>query len=175
VIVLLRLIGVLNAATWFGAALFIFVAAPAFFSLEMKRLFGEAYTGIIAQVLLERFFLLQYWCAALALLHQMAEWLYLGKALQRFNLGLLLGITILSLASGAGLQPKLKRLHQIKYGRPELYSAAQKAQAAESFLFWHRLSLAISIIGLGGLGCYVWRVTTPANGPRFVPANKFRS
>jgi hypothetical protein len=176
VILFLRLIAVLNAALWFGAGLFFtFAVAPAIFTPEMKRLFGEAWVGVIAQMIIARFFVLQYWCAAIALVHQMAEWVYLGRALQRVTVGLLLGLFGLALFGGLWLQPKLKKLHQIKYGRAELYAPAQKARAAASFRVWHGVSQVTNLLALGGLGWYVWRMTNPSEGPRFVRANKFRS
>lgn len=165
----------MNAAVWFGASIFFtFGVAPAFFTPEMKRIFGEIYTGVIAQMVLDRYFALQYWCGAIALAHLLAEWVYLGKPLQRLTVGLLLGIFSVSLLGGLWLQPKLKRLHQIKYGRNELYTAAQKAQAAKSFSAWHGVASVINLFALGGLTVYAWRVTNPGNGPRFVSANKFR-
>src|SRR5436190_8946410 len=107
VIAFLRFIGIVNAAVWFGAALFFsFGIAPAFFTPEMKRLFGDFYCGLIAQAVLERYFVLHYCCGALALVHQLAEWVYLGKALQRFTFGLLLAILTLSLTGGLWFQPK---------------------------------------------------------------------
>ncbi len=175
----------MNAALWFGAGIFFtFVAAPALFSRPIKDLFGPetagvAFAGLIAQALLERYFVLQYICASVALLQQVAEWLYLGKALQRASLGLLLGVFSLGLVNGLGLQPKLKNLHSIRFSAElyhrELYSPAQKEQATQSFRSWHHLAVAINLLQLGGLTLYLWNVTSPGNGPRFLAGSKFRS
>src|SRR5438552_14019076 len=127
----LRLIGLLNVAVWFGAVIFFtFGVAPAFFSPEMKTLLGEqsypAFSGRLAMVVVSRYFLLHYWCGSIALLHQLAERFYLGKPLQKLNFGLLIGLCSLSLLGGLGLQPHLRKLHEIKYGRSNFYSAEQK-------------------------------------------------
>jgi Domain of unknown function (DUF4149) len=175
VIVLLRFIGVMNAAVWFGASVFFtFVAAPALFTPEMKKLLGDIYPGLVAQMILERYFALHYWCAGIALLHLAAETFYLGKTLPRFTLALLIGLLAIGLTGGCWLQPKLKRLHQIKYGRNELYSPAQKEQATAAFKVGHGFSWGLNLLALGGLGLYVWRVTSSGNGPRFIPSGKFR-
>src|SRR5260221_1848106 len=141
VIVLLRLICVLNLAVWFGACVFFTVGvAPALFSDEMKGLLQQSYpalSGRLAILLISRYYLLHYWCAALALLHQLAERFYLGKPLQRITLGLLIGLCIFSLLGGLWLQPKLKKLHAAQYGRSDLYSLTQRSQAATSFKTWH--------------------------------------
>lgn len=165
----------MNAAVWFGASLFFtFGVAPAFFTPEMKQILGEVYNGVVAQMVLERYFILQYWCGGIALAHLLAEWVYLGKPLHRLTVGLLLGLFAASLLGGLWLQPKLKKLHQIKYGRSELSTPAQKAQAGKSFSAWHGTASVINLLALGGLAVYAWRVTSPGQGPRFISANKFR-
>ena len=52
----------------------------------------------------ERYFVLHYCCGGLALLHQLAEWVYLGKAMQRFTFGLLMAILSISLLGGFWLK-----------------------------------------------------------------------
>ncbi len=175
----LRFIGIANAAVWFGAAFFLTVlAAPAVFSPELKRLFGQAHLGLVAQAVVGAFLVLQYWCAGIAILHQLAEWVYLGKRLQRFTLGLLVVLYGLGLIEGLWLQPRMKHWHQVKYStelyRQELYPPAQKTEAARMFKLAHGVSMAFDLVTLGGLAIYLWRLSQPANGPRFVPAAKFR-
>ncbi len=174
--VVLRLIGVMNAAVWFGGALFFsFGVAPAFFSQEMKGLFGEVYTGVIAQLVFERYFVLFYWCGAIAVVHLLAEWVYLGKPLHRLTLGILIGVYLIGLFGGLWLQPKLQRLHQTKYARAELVTPALRTQAARSFRIWHGVSEITNLLALGGLAVYTWRVSNPPNQTRFSSAAKFRS
>ena len=180
-ILLLRFIGVSNAAIWFGAAVFFtFAVAPTFFTMEMKQLLGgglsgEIYSGLVAQMVLERYFMLHYCCGGIALVHLLAEWVYLGKALRRLMLWLVLGIFGFSLLGGLWVQPKLKHLHQIKHGRPEFFTPAQKASATHGFRVWHGVAQAMNLLILGGLLIYYWRTVHPNDGPRFVTTTKFRS
>ena len=180
-VALLRFIGILNAAVWFGAAVFFtFGIAPAFFTPEMKRLFGgpspaaDYYSGMIAQLVLSRYFALHYCCGAIALAHQLAEWVYLGKALQRLTFSVLIGVLVLNLTGGLWLKPRLSELNKVRYGRSEQYSAAQRQQAIETFPTWHMISMLVNLGVLVGLGTFAWRIVMPANGPRFV-SGKFRS
>jgi hypothetical protein len=176
VILLLRFIGVVNAAVWFGAAIFFtFVVAPAFFTTEMKTLLGDAYSGLVAQMVLHRYFILNYWCTGIGLVHFLAEWVYLGRSLQRWLLGLLITMLTFSLIGGLWLQPKLRRLHQIKYGRAELFTSEQRAEATRLFRIWHGVSQVINLLMLGGLGVYYWRTVHASDTARFVSTNKFRS
>ena len=174
-IAFLRFFGIMNAAVWFGAAVFFsFGIAPAFFTPEMKRLLGEIYAGLVAQSVIERYFVLHYCCGGLALLHQLAEWVYLGKALQRLTFGLLLAILTFSLLGGFWLQPKLKELYRIRHGRANQFTAEQKSDAANSFRRWHEASQIINLVMLASLGLLAWRVSVPQqNGTRFTPG-KFR-
>ena len=179
-IVLLRLIGLLNVAIWFGAGVFFTLGvAPAFFSPEMKSLLGSqsypAFSGRLAMLVVSRYFMLHYWCGSIALLHQLSERFYLGKAIQRFNFALLIGIISLNLLGGLWLQPSLKRLHAVKYARSELYSPPQKAEADKNFATWHGVSYGLNLLVLAGLAVFLWRTTNPGEGTRFVPTGKFRS
>jgi len=171
----------MNAAIWFGAAIFFtFGVAPTFFSPGMKALLGgtsraDAYAGLIAQMVLERYFVLNYWCGAVALAHLLAEWVYLGKAIHRWTLGILLGAFFMALCGGLWLQPKLRDLHLIRYAEEGHYTPVEKIQAARSFSLWHGVSQVMNLAVLGGLGIYVWRITHSSDAPRFVSASKFRS
>lgn len=174
----LKFVGLLNAAVWFGAAvLFTFGVGRAPFSEEMKALLGPGnypyYSGAIAQVLIARYFHLQFVCGSIALLHTLAEWLYLGKAPQRLRFGLLIGLCSAAMIGGLWLQPKLKALHATKYNANA--PAEAHAAASRSFRVWHSVSMGINLLLVGGLGAYVWHMAHPPDQPRFMAALKFRS
>jgi hypothetical protein len=177
VIVILRWVGLLNAAVWFGASLvFTFVIAPAFFSPEMRQILGEqgasyVYSGRLAAVVQARYFVLQHWCGAIAILHFLAEWVYLGKPMQKISLGLLLGMFSLGLIGGLWMQPKIAGLHRAKYSVQS--SPDQKAQAAKSLKAWHGSAAIANLLVLGALAVYFARINQSGNGTRFVSATKF--
>src|SRR5438094_6702854 len=122
------------------------------------------YSGRIAMVILERYFCLHLTCGIIALVHLVAEWLYMGKPLQRWTLWLLLGILALGLAGGYGLQPKLRRLHRTMYGPGS--TAQQIEQAHQSFKLWHAMSQALNLVLIASVAVYLWRATTPGSGYR---------
>lgn len=177
VIGLLRFLGLLNAAVWFGAAFFfVFVADPAATGSEpMKSLLGPAnfpfFSQAISQVLAGHFFGLFLVCALLAMLHTGAEWLYFGKYPRRFWLILIFGLFLGGLTQVYGIQPKLKHSLLRQYSRqsqPEL-----RVTAGHSFRAWHVLSTGVNLLLLGGLGVYLWRVANPPDEMRFVGAGSF--
>jgi hypothetical protein len=176
---ILRFVGILNAAVWLGAALFFtLAAAPAIFSPELKRIFGQAHVGLVAQTVLADYFVLQYWCGGIALAHLLAEWVYLGKPLQRLTTWLVVGLVGLGLLGGLGLQPPLRHWHQVKYStelfRREIHPAEERARAARLFGLWHGVSQAMNLVVLAGLGVYLWQVSMTRDGTRFTPTAKFR-
>jgi hypothetical protein len=176
VIGLLRFVGILNAAVWFGAAIFFtFGTGLVPFSQEMKNLLGQAnypyFSGAIAQLFIARYFYFQIGCAMIAVVHLLAEWLYLGKYPQKLQVGLLIGLSSIVLIGGYWLQPKMKVLHATKYGlnsRPEIREAA-----ARSFRAWHGVSQVINFLMVGGLTVFLWRATNNSDPTRFVSAMKF--
>lgn len=134
----------------------------------------------MAQLVLARYFNLQYVCGAIAVAHLLAEWVYLGRPLYRATLALLLGLLVIGFAGGLWLQPKLKTLHLVKYSMNEQYKPIslpneQRLEAANSFRVWHGVASAINLVALAGLVVYFWRVIHPPDNLRFVGTPKFRS
>jgi len=178
----------MNAALWLGGSVFFtFAVAPAFFSGEIKLLESQGglhpfYVGAIAQIVLERYFYLFYVCGAVAVVHQLAEWVYLGRALHRVTVSVLAGLILIGGLGGLWLQPKLKHLYFIRNGMTAQYARpaapipeTERAQAAKSFRLWHGVSSSINLLGLAGLLFYFWRVTHPSDNLRVLGATKFRS
>jgi hypothetical protein len=176
VIGILRFVGILNAAVWFGSAIFFsFGAGYVPFSQDMKNLLGPSnypfFSGAIAQIFVASYFRFQLGCVVVAALHILAEWVYLGKYPQKLQLGLWIGLASVTLIGGYWLQPRLKNLHALKYGgntRPAIRESANR-----SFKAWHGVSQVINLVALGGLALYLWRAANPSDQARFVSAVKF--
>ena len=174
----LRFVGLLNTAVWLGATIFFTSGAwPAAYCAEMKDLLGARnypyFSEAVGQIVFGKYFQLQMVCGGVALLHILAEWLYLGRSAQRFWLGLLIGLCALSLIGGCWVQPRMKALHAVKYGAntpPETREAA-----SSSFLTWRHVFHALNVVMIGGLALYLWRVANPADRTRFLDAAKVRS
>ena len=172
----LRCAGLINAAVWFGAACFYFLAvAPASGSEELRNLLGTAnapyFSKAIGQIFAQRFFYLQLVCGCLALLHVTGEWLYLGKVPRRAWMGLLLGLVAATLILGLFIHPKLRRLNVISHATN--VPQRTKENAAQTFRAWQMTGSALNLGIATGLALYFWRLTNPPNTPRFVSAVKF--
>lgn len=168
----------MNAAVWFGAAVFFtFWSGSAPFSADMKTLLGARnypyFSGAIAQILITRYFSLQIVCSVIAIVHLLAEWLYLGRFPQNSRLALLLGLCLAVMAGGFWLQPRMKALHATKYALNQ--PAQARESAARSFRAWHGVSMGVNLLVVAGLAVYLWRVANPSDETRFVSAVKFRS
>jgi hypothetical protein len=167
----LRFVGIVNAAIWFGASIFFAgVVLPGIFSEDVHRLFGEEtaykyYAGGVAMALFGRFFVLQYLCGAVALLHLFAEKLYLGRAFPRLATSIAVGVLFLSLVGGLAVQPRLREFRQTMYSITA--SADQKAAAAHSFGVWHGASMAVNLVVLAGLLVYLTRMARSEESSRY--------
>lgn len=169
----LRIVGTTNAAIWFGGNVVItFVAFTGFFSPEMKRLLShEYYPGAVAQIVFQHFFMLQYCCGALALVHYFTEAICLGRAVFRARLWLLIGTLALVAFGGFIAQPKLKELHETKY----LGASAQvKQNAASQLRQWHSATQLANLLVIVGVGIYFWSTVSAVDSPRFSRVTKFK-
>lgn len=168
----LRIVGVMNAAVWFGAAVFYsFLIAPVFSHPESLAVLGWKYSGWLAHGVLDQHFQLNLWCAGIALLHLLAECVYLGRPLSRFHLYLLVGLLCANLIGSFWLQPQLKRLHTVRY---HLRSTPLESQrAAREFGAWHGVTQFLGYLSLAGIMVYFWQVAGLSAPTR--PGSKFRS
>jgi hypothetical protein len=167
-------VGIVNAAIWFGASIFFAgVVLPGIFSEDMHRVFGvapdspfyEFYPGGVAMTLFRRFFVLQYVCGLVALVHLFAEKLYLGRAFPRLATAIAAGALVVSLIGGLAVQPRLREFRRTMYSTTA--SAEQKAAAAHSFGVWHGTSQAVNLLMLAGLLIYLVRMTRPEESSRY--------
>ena len=163
----------MNAAIWFGGTVAItLVAFTGFFSPEMKKLLShEFYPGAVAQIIFQHFFVLQCWCGAIALAHLLGEAFYLGRAVLRFRLWLLIGTLALVAFGGFIAEPKLKELHRTKY-----LGATEQARltASEQLRKWHSATQLVNLLVIVGVGIYFWSTISWVDSPRFSRVTKFK-
>jgi hypothetical protein len=171
VLIALRAIGFFNAAIWLGSAIFFtFGIAPGIFSDELKRIFGDYYTGVIGQNLIGRYFVVNLICGVVAVAHFFAEIVYAGKPFRRLTFGLLIGIISVGLLASQVFSPKIKAVHQLKYRGP----LDQRDAAARQFSRLHAVSSVGNLLCLLALVVYAWQVMNPPDSTRFAPTQKFR-
>ena len=140
---------------------------------KLLEAYYPSYSGMIAQIIIARYFKFSIACAVIAIIHLLAEQFYFGRAPQKRWLSLLIGLLVLSLLGNYWLQPKLKHLHTNKYA---VNAPAQvRGAATEAFQRWHGISQAINLLMLVGLGFYVVRVGNTGEQTRFIGSGKFRS
>jgi hypothetical protein len=168
----LRIIGIVNAAIWFGAGTFFAAGVlPGIFSRDLHHIFGDAgypyYSGAVALALFKRFFVLQYICGAVALMHLVAEKLYLSRPLSKIGTALVVVIFSMGLVGGLWLQPKMEDLRQIMYSTNPGVTTEQKEKARHSFGVWHGVSELANVLVIGGLLVHLLRVTRPPDSGRY--------
>jgi len=173
----LRFVGLLNAAVWLGATLFFAICMP--FALNsgvsQDMMAGQSlnyHVTEVWQLTLGRLFYVQIVCAILAVLHLVAEWLYLGRTIKSLWRMSLFVLFIWSLAGSIWFAPKLRELNRAQYtptNKPE-----DRQTAAKAFRYWHGVFVAVNVLMIGGITLYFWRVANPPDEVRFVGSTQFR-
>ena len=178
---MLRFIGVMNAAIWFGSAVFILIAAQVFFSEDVRSTpLGRFWPGVMVSFVFQRFFLVQCVCGIIAIAHQLAEWVYLGRGMQRWLLALLGVLLLVGLIEGLAIQPRIRAMNLTRHSlnekyAPHRFTPAEIARAQAGFTTWHRVSFIIGITATVALGVFFWKIVNPGDNARFVRSTKFRS
>lgn len=167
----------MNASIWLGTAIFFSLGAgPACVSGDIQRLLGVKnfpfYSVAIQQVLMSRYFIFLSISALIALLHLLAEWIYMGRPARQVSLMLLGGLIAMILVGGLAVQPRIEKLHAVQYAVSS--TPAQRTSAAKWLPFWRGSFHLINVIMIGGLVVYVWRTANPLDTPRFISSVKFR-
>jgi hypothetical protein len=167
----------MNAAVWLGTAIFFtFGAGPACFSTDMSNALqipSATYPpGAIAGVVMSRYYHVSLACAVVALLHFLAEWLYMGRPRRKFSFGLVAALFAFTLIGSNAIQPALVRLNARHYN-PKIQIDEREA-AGKSFHLVNVAGLALNILIIGGLVIYVSRVSSPSDTLRFVRPVQFR-
>jgi hypothetical protein len=180
VISVLRIVALANAAVWLGAAvLHALVVRPALHGVELTALLGPLYAGAAADTLAGRFHALGWLCLAVALLAAAAEWLYTGKAAERWLAWLLGGLLVLQAADAWLVQPRVRPLLRQAYvspaGQPQRQAWSAGPVAAANRLRWHRRTSA----GLQGaavllLAGQVWQTAMALSSTRFNPRMRLK-
>lgn len=173
----LRFFGLINAAVWLGTVVFFNgCVGPACLSADMNNLLGANnfpyFSGAIAQLLMEKYYLSLAIFAMIALGHLIAEWLYMGRPARKVSMGLLGGLLCLTLLGGGLIAPHLQKNHALSHAVNA--PAVQRESARRSFHIWKACALAIDVLMTGGLVFYVWHVANPSDAPRFISSVKFR-
>jgi hypothetical protein len=173
VLFFLRCIGIINAAAWLGATLFsCVILAPSLASDSMRAILPPSHAGRAWQIVLERYFVLQYWCGGIAVVHLLAEWLYTGRPLKPWAVYLALGLLGLGLAGGLWLRPKVIKLHLDLYGVRS--TPQQRENARHPLRNWERILQASQYLAAIGLLVHLIQTSGPVGAPRFLNGNKFK-
>ena len=127
--------------------------------------------GAIAGVITSRYYHVALACAVVAVLHFVAEWLYMGRPRRKFALGLVAALLVLTLIGRNAIQPSLENLNRKHYSAN--VQLVDRESAGKSFRILHILSIALNIITIGGLIVYVSRVSSSSETLRFVRPVQF--
>ena len=174
----IRFIGIFNIAVWAGGSVFFsFLAGKVFFRPEVTQFAPPPYNGLVAQAMLESFFLLHYICGILAILHLLLKWFinYPQGTFPKRSVSYIGILLLLALLGGKLISPNLNVWHQQKYqfqikteGDPPMieskpYSKEIRQNAKLKFSIWHGISQTVNLIMLIMLIYYFWKLVHPSS------------
>jgi hypothetical protein len=155
----------LNGAIWIGATFhFALFIGPAIFSDKMLQVFGwpasgltaKYYSGLVAQALLPSLFSIQFICAIIGFICLIIDWIYNGRPLKIWLVGITAVLCIFAWEQSAWVHPKLAALHSTMYGIGGMVTVEQAQQATKDFHLWHGLSQAGNFLALAGAAVFMW-------------------
>jgi hypothetical protein len=166
----------MNAAVWLGTAIFFtFGAEPACYSTDMRAALGTSaasyFPGAISGVVMSRYYGLTLACGVIALLHFLAEWLYMGRPRRKFSFGLVAALFLLTLIGRNAVRPSLVNLNRKHYTSAQL---AERESAGKNYRLLRFASITLNLVIIGGLAVYVSRVSSPSDTLRFMRPVQFR-
>lgn len=177
----LRLAGLATAGVWLGGTvLFTFVIDPLFGRAEFIRLLGPLHAGETAFVAAERFQMFQVFCAIVAIITTLADWLYSGRPLDKRMLALLAMLLTLGSLGRLWLIPKCRDFNLNAHLGPARQIlrqplTPQQQQAAHSLAVWEGVGVVFNVASVLGTGVFFLLATTPAqSGPRLFPRTRLR-
>jgi hypothetical protein len=138
----------------------------------MLQILPSLHAEAASYVALKRYFVLQNWCASIALLHLLCETIYAGRPVRRWLVSLVAGLFVIGLLMGISAGPRLKRLHLERYGVRS--TPQQRQQAASGLQAWRVIVLAGHLVVVIGCWMYVLEMNAAGTGARTVGAGKFR-
>ncbi|MCF7669869.1 MAG: DUF4149 domain-containing protein [Verrucomicrobia bacterium] len=160
-IALLRIIGLINASVWLGAAVFFtFSVSPALRSKPIIALFStggtsdtaQAYLGALYHIVLGHFHVWQITCAIIALACLLALRVLSGKPARLIMFYLLIGLLGAGLVGRFWIQPELKRIHTIRFSTKN--DQTMKLEYRKTYLNRYRLSTILNILSIVGISAF---------------------
>jgi hypothetical protein len=131
----LRIIGIANAALWFGASLFFLVCIRGVFqSEELMRLVPHPFSEASMHVLLGSYLTLLTICSLVAMGQHWAEQWYAGRPVFQLKMGVLLTLVVVNMVIKWVIFPSMTQQHLRAY-RP---SATQQdlQEGARAYRMW---------------------------------------
>jgi hypothetical protein len=167
----------MNAAVWLGSAVFfVFGVQATASSRHMVELIGTNnfpyFSVAIEQIIAGRFLYIYLVCAALAVVHLGAEWLYLGKYPHRLWVGLVASLCLLGAMQAGVVLPSLRKSHQVQFR--QRVTTQERESAVKAFRTWQAVGTGLHYAMLLGLGVYLWRIGNPSEPMKFLSARQFR-
>ncbi|MDG1892153.1 MAG: hypothetical protein P8L18_12655 [Verrucomicrobiota bacterium] len=169
----LRIIGIVNAALWFGSALFYIGCVRAEFQSDaMLKLLPPPFAEAAMHLILSGYLSLLLICSVIAVLQLWAEQWYTGRPVFRIRISMLLFMVFLAALLKFGIFPAMKNQHLRAY-----QPSAIAADAKEGMRTYRRLKIGfhcLHLFHIFGALSHVWYVSQSKSGYKLLGMHQFR-
>jgi len=169
----LRIIGIANAALWFGASLFFLICIRSVFQSEqLTQLVPHPFSEASMHVLLAKYLVLLMLCAFVAIVQHCAEQWYAGRPIFRLRLGILLTLVVITFILKWVIFPSMTQQH-IRAYRPTA-SQQDLQEGARAYRLWKTGFHFVHLFVVLGSFSQLWQVTRNQSSYRELGMHQFR-
>lgn len=149
----------LSVVLWLGGGVFLtVVVGPTVFSSEVSEVINRHQAGLVAQAILDRYFVFQLIFAAIAFMGSIRarSW---GWKWPSLAVPLSAGLLLLVLGSRLVLQPRMREWSEIRYSPSR--SKVEQEDARVRFGQWHGIAQLGNLLVLSGVLLLLWQQGFP--------------
>lgn len=169
----LRIIGISNAALWFGSSLlFLISIRTGFQSVAMTELLPGPFAEAAMHLIMAKYLNVVVACSLIAVIQLWAEQWYRGRPIFRLRLSILLSLIGLSLILKWAVFPAMKKQH-LRAHKPSA-TAEDQQTGARAYRTWKTGFYFIHLIVLGGAFSHLMYISQGQSDYRVVGVQQFR-
>jgi hypothetical protein len=173
VLPVLRIIGIANAALWFGATLlFLICIRSGFQSSEMIELFPGPFSAAAMHILLKHYLNVIFACSLIAALQMWAIHWYQGRPIFQLRISILAALILLSALLKWGIFPTMQTQHISAHQTGA--SAEDQRKSAKAYRTWKTGFYFIHLIILGGSLSHLLYISQGESRYRELGVQQFR-
>ncbi|MBT5925787.1 MAG: hypothetical protein HOH33_04120 [Verrucomicrobia bacterium] len=169
----LRILGIANAALWFGATmLFLICFRTGFQSPDMIQLLPGPFAEAALHVIMKSYLSVLLFCSVVSVIQLWAEQWYTGRPIFRLRLSILLSLVVFSCLLKWGIFPVMQKQH-VRAHQPNANTENQR-NGGKAYRSWKTGFHFVHLIIVGGSLSHLLYISQGERGYRVLGVQQFR-